>query len=131
MPVPSDDSVSVRITGAIDYTNQGSGNGGFTVTKDAFGVRSVSGSLDIPGAAGGTAKVGVTATRAWILPLWTGKVTVNDPASNVSISPPLFGAVTSDTAPNSAKGTINWFVTGTFPQLIRTYTLNWSVTDAG
>jgi hypothetical protein len=123
--------VSVRVTGAISYTNQGSGSGGFTVSKDAFGIRSVSGSLDIPGAAGGTAKVSVSATRAWILPLWTGNVTVNDPASSVSIAPPLFGSVSSDTAPNSAKGTINWFLTGTFPQLIRPYTLSWSVTDAG
>jgi hypothetical protein len=131
VPQPSSDSVAVRVNGALTYSNQGSGTGGFTIARDTFGIRAVLGSLTIPGANGGSARVTVTAQRAWILPLWTGEVSTVDAGAAVALTAPIFGSVTNDTAPNSAKGTSNWFVLGNFPNLIRPYTISWSVIDAG
>jgi hypothetical protein len=102
-----------------------------TVTKDSFGVRTVTGMLEVPGTNGGTSRVDVNVQRAWILPLWTGQVSVRDAGAAVSVAAPVFGQVNADTAPNSAKGTLGWFQLGEFPNLIRPYSLSWSVTDAG
>ena len=121
----------MSVAGAVSYAASGTGAGGVTVNRDAFGISSVSGTLDIPGANGGTAKVRVSVQRAWILPLWTGQVSVVDSGAGVSVSAPVFGSVTSGGVNGQAKGSTSWFLPGTFPNLIRPFTLNWTVKDAG
>jgi hypothetical protein len=131
VPAPSDDQVSVRISGALNYAVQGSGAGDLVVRRDSFGISSVSGFLDVPGANGGTARVSVSATRAWILPLWTGQVTVRDQGAGVNVTTPIFGSISRAGTPTSAQGTSSWFTLGAFPNLLRPYSVSWSVTDAG
>ena len=131
MPQPSNDSVTVRVTGSEAYTNGGSGNGNLTVRRDAFGIASVTGSLDIPGSSGGTAKVTVNAQRAWILPLWTGQITVVDQGAGLNLTTPIFGSINRAGSDSAVSSTASWFKVGAFPNLIRPYTVNWTVTDAG
>jgi hypothetical protein len=115
----------------VGYENAGTGTGNMTVTNDSFGIRSVSGSMEIPGTDGGVARVDANIQRAWILPLWTGQITVRDAGADVSVAAPVFGQIAKGTTATSAKGTLGWFQLGQFPNLIRPYTLSWSVTDAG
>jgi hypothetical protein len=121
----------VSITGAVAYANQGSGAGDITVRRDATGIASVTGFLDVAGAQGGTARVTTNIQRAWILPLWTGQVSVRDQGAGVNISAPVFGQISRGDTLTSARSTSNWFIPGTFPNLFRPYSLSWSVTDAG
>ena len=128
---PGDDAASVRVTGAFNYTNQGSGPGSIVVRRDANGVVSANGSIDVPGAKGGTATISVNVARAWILPLWTGQVSVRDAGAGIALSAPSFSPVSRGDTPDSARGTVSWFSIGQFPNLFRPYTLNWSVNDGG
>jgi hypothetical protein len=130
IPAPSDDQVSIRLSGALNYSLDGSGAGDLVVRRDSFGISSVSGFLDVPGANGGTARATVSITRAWILPIWTGSVTVRDQGAGVNVTTPVFGSIARATTPTSARGTASWFALGAFPNLLRPYTLTWSVTDA-
>jgi hypothetical protein len=128
--VPSDDSASVAITGLGNYQNEGSGSGDITVTRDSLGIQRVQGVLDLEGTNGGTARFSVTAQRAWILPLWTGQVSLRDSGAGMNVTAPIFGQISSDGSPNSARGSASWFQLGQFPNLLRPFTLNWSVIDA-
>ncbi len=119
----------MSISGVVDYENSGSGVGGVDVRSDMFGVSRVVGELQVAGRDGGTATVATDVRRVWILPLWTGQVRVSDPDAGVRLTAPVFGRLSSDGA--TVTGTTNWFLTGSFPNLIRPYTLTWSVTDAG
>ena len=56
---------------------------------------------------------------------------VRDQGAGVSVSAPVFGQIARGTTLTSATGTSNWFIPGTFPNLFRPFSLNWSVTDAG
>jgi hypothetical protein len=127
--------VQVRLSGAVDYENGGSGNGDIAVRRDASGIAAATGflELDSPLAAAQStpARVGVNIQRAWILPLWTGQVTVRDQAAGVNLSTPVFGQIQRGDTLTSARGTSSWFVVGSFPNLLRPYTLSWSVVDAG
>ena len=114
----------------MSYDNAGGGTGDIAVRRDANGIVSVQGSLDIAGTAGGTATVTANVQRAWILPLWVGQVSVRDQGATVNVTAPVFGRISRGAAATTAEGTANWFVLGTFPNLFRPYTLNWSVTDA-
>lgn len=125
----SDDTVSVTLRGAINYANSGSGTGNLAIRRDSFGISSVTGSLQIPGASGGTAKVTVNIQRFWILQFWTGTVHVNDPGAKVSVSTPVLGGISGSTNPSSAGSTVSWFKIGNSG--IQSYSLNWSVVDAG
>jgi PKD repeat protein len=130
LPQPSDDTVSVKFTGAISYENSGTGTGDLAVDRDNFGLTGVKGSLNVPGTTGGTAKVTVDVNRAWILPFWAGTVTVSDPGAGVSVTTPVLGSLSRGATVDSATTTSSWFVLGTFPNLIKPYTLKWSVDDA-
>ena len=130
----------MSITGAVNYANEGSGasaaingdvNGDVTVRRDANGIASVTGFLEVAGTQGGTARVTTNIQRAWILPLWIGQVSVRDQGAGVNISAPVFGQISRGDTLTSARGTSNWFLPGTFPNLFRPYSLSWSVTDAG
>jgi hypothetical protein len=119
------------LAGAVNYTNQGTGNGGLTVRRDVNGIVSVTGFLDVAGTQGGTSRVSVNIQRAWILPLWSGQVSVRDQGAGVNVAAPVFGQISRGDTLTSAQGTANWFLPGTFPNLFRPYSLSWSVIDAG
>lgn len=123
--------MSVQVSGAVRYSNSGTGNGDLVVRRDGNGITTVSGFLEVPGTSGGTARVAVNAQRAWILPLWTGQVSVRDAGAGVNVSAPIFGQIGSAGVPGSARGTSSWFIPGSFPNLLRPVTISWSVVDAG
>ena len=50
-------------------------------------------------------------------------------ASWLSVSTPILGSIGGAGQPGSARGTSQWFVPGNFPNLIRPYTLTWTVVD--
>jgi PKD repeat protein len=129
--VPTDDTVTVNISGLGDYQNAGNGLGDVTVDRDGFGIRRVQAIMDLTGKNGGTARFAVSAQRAWILPLWTGQVSLRDPGAGVDVAAPIFGQVSPGAAPGSAQGTATWFKLGQFPNLLRPFTVNWSVAEAG
>lgn len=119
----------MRVAGAVNHTVTGSGTGNLKVTRDQFGIASVAGSLNVPNGAG-ESKVTVDVNRAWILPLWAGQVSVVDPAAKVNVTAPVFGQIYRGAGNGTARGTSNWFVPGTFPNLIQPFSLEWSVVDA-
>jgi hypothetical protein len=119
------------VTGAVNYENNGTGPGSIVVRRDAAGIVSATGSLGIPGTSGGTSTVTVGIQRAWILPLWTGQISVRDQGAGVNVAAPVFGQIARGDTLTSARGTANWFVIGQFPNLIRPFSLSWSVTDGG
>jgi len=121
--------VSVQVTGSVQYSNQGTGNGDIRVSRDAFGLRYAGGRLQIPGANGGNADVIVSIERVWILPLWSGQVRVVDEPAGVVRSFPMLGQVSG--SGQTVSGAMDWFLPGQFPNLFRPYTMRWSVTDAG
>jgi hypothetical protein len=121
----------VAFSGAISYTNSGDGTGDLQVLRDSSGIKSVTGLLDLPGKSGGTARVAVSINRAWILPLWFGQISVTDAGSGVATSTPVFGTISRGSTATSATTTSNWFKLGAFPNLLRPYSLTWTVTDAG
>ena len=121
----------MKFSGALTYANSGTGTGDLKVTRDGLGITRVKGSLNVPGTTGGTAKVTVDVQRAWILPFWTGSVAVSDPGAGVKVTTPVIGGLSAGTTADSATTTSSWFVLGNFPNLIRPYTLTWSVIDAG
>ncbi|MFZ4518707.1 MAG: hypothetical protein ACOYOP_09980 [Microthrixaceae bacterium] len=124
------DRASVTIGGSFSYANSGDSTAGnVTVGRDTIGVTSVNGSLELLGKQGGTATFGVSAQRFWIFQLWVGQVSAFDPNAGLSVSAPVFGQLQQPAGAASAGGTSNWFSFGTFPNLIRPFTLTWSVED--
>ncbi|HTO00256.1 MAG TPA: PKD domain-containing protein [Microthrixaceae bacterium] len=125
----SDDTIAVRFGGAFNYANSGSGLGNLKIVRDGFGIKSVSGKLDIDGTNGGTATVSVNVNRVWIFQLWSGQVSVNDAGANFSVSTPILGGIGGSKAPSTAGSTMSWFKFGGSSG-IKSYSLNWSVVDA-
>ncbi|MFN7152006.1 MAG: hypothetical protein ACK4V6_21315 [Microthrixaceae bacterium] len=121
----------MSVSGLGNYQNSGSGLGGVTVTRDTFGIRTVESTMDLPGQNGGTARFSVNAQRAWILPLWTGQVSLRDDGAGMNVTAPIFGQISPGGAPSSAQGSATWFKLGQFPNLLRPFTVNWSVAEAG
>jgi len=101
------------------------------VVRDSSGIKSVSGLLDLPGSSGGNARVAVGINRAWILPLWIGQISVTDLGAGVAVTTPVFGTISRGSTSTTATATSNWFKLGAFPNLLRPYSLNWTVIDAG
>jgi PKD repeat protein len=124
------DALSVQVSGSFNYTNGGAATAGnVRVLRDPSGIQSALGTLDLPGRNGGTARLSVQAQRFWIFQLWTGTVSLFDPAAGVSLSAPVFGTLSNAPGTNAVTSTSSWFSFGQFPNLIRPYTLRWSVDD--
>jgi hypothetical protein len=128
--LPGTDKASVQVSGSLNYSNAGTAtSGGVSVVRDTFGLVSAGGTVNLPGTSGGTARVTVGVQRFWVFQLWTGQVSVFDPGASVSVSAPVFGAVPSAPGVNAVGSTTSWFYFGQFPNLIRPFTLRWSVDD--
>jgi PKD repeat protein len=126
------DRASVQVTGSVNYANAAPPTAGnVTVGRDQFGITSVGGSLTLPGTNGGSATVAVSAQRFWVLQFWTGQASVFDPNAGVSLAAPIFGSISPAPGTNAVTGQTSWFTFGDFPNLIRPYSLRWTVDDAG
>jgi hypothetical protein len=127
---PARDTATVTISGRLAYANTGTSTAGnVAVARDAGGIVSARGSITIPGLRGGAATVTVDVQRVWILPLWSGQVSVNDPSAGMNVTAPVLGTVHPAAGRNAATGMTSWFALGSFPDLIRPYTLTWTVDD--
>jgi hypothetical protein len=130
VPSGSRDRASIVVTGSSAYSNVAeSTSGDVKVLRDAIGIVSAKGTLQVPGKSGGTATVGVNVSRFWILQLWTGQVSVSDPGASASFAAPVFGSVSNAPGTNAVGGTSSWFNLGSFPNLVKPFTLQWSVDD--
>ncbi|MEZ5310389.1 MAG: PKD domain-containing protein [Microthrixaceae bacterium] len=102
-PPATQDTVSVLFGGSVNYQNSGGGTGNIGVAHDAFGLVSVSGYLDVPSKVSGTARVTVNVNRLWILPIWTGTITVNDQAAGINQATPMLSGVNTSVTPRTAR----------------------------
>jgi len=138
----SRDAVSVRVSGSVNYNRTAeSSSGNIAIQRDQLGILNVGGSVEYPGASGGTGRFTVSAQRFWIFQFWTGEVRVFDPGSGVSLQAPVFGSLSAPAstpelggcAPGigsaCVRGTSDWFTPGSFPNLLRPFSLTWAVAD--
>jgi len=125
------DRASVQISGSVSYTNSGdnASGTGVRVVRDQIGLVSAAGTVNLPGTSGGTSRFTVGVQRFWVFQLWTGQVSVYDPNASVSLSAPVFGTVSPTAGTNAVGGTSSWFYFGQFPNLVKPFTLRWSVDD--
>ncbi|MCB1267989.1 MAG: PKD domain-containing protein [Microthrixaceae bacterium] len=129
-PPGSPDRASVTVSGRTAYANSGTAtSGGVTVVRDEFGIVSARGRITLPSTGSGSATVAVDAQRVWILPLWTGQVSVSDPGASVSVTAPIFGQVHPSAGVKAAQGSSSWFTLGQFPDLFQPFAITWSVDD--
>ena len=129
-PPGSPDRASVTVSGRTAYANSGTAtSGGVTVVRDEFGIVSARGRITLPSTGSGSATVAVDAQRVWILPLWTGQVSVSDPGASVSVTAPIFGQVHPSAGVKAAQGSSSWFTLGQFPDLFQPFAVTWSVDD--
>jgi hypothetical protein len=120
----------VTVAGRTSYSNSAASTAGnVSVVRDGIGIVSAKGSLTLPGTTGGNATVNVDVQRFWIFQLWTGQVSVYDPGASVSVAAPVFGQVFGASGTNAVTGSSSWFTLGQFPDLIKPFTLTWSVDD--
>lgn len=122
------DIVSVTLSGGVSYANSAPLTSGNVEVNPATGaINSVVGSATIPSAVSGSATVFFGARQFWILPVFVGKIVVQDTAAGIYTPTPLLFRPVSRGAGNSAYGTANWFTFsgGRFA----TYTLSWNVVD--
>gem|GEM_PF-3771882 len=117
-----------------------SSSGNIAIQRDQLGILSVGGSVEYPGASGGTGRFTVSAQRFWIFQFWTGEVRLFDPGSGVSLQAPVFGSLSAPASspelgqcapggPSCVRGTSDWFTPGSFPNLLRPFSLTWTVAD--
>jgi hypothetical protein len=124
------DRATVTVAGRTSYSNSAASTAGnVSVVRDGIGIVSAKGSLTLPGTTGGNATVNVDVQRFWIFQLWTGQVSVYDPGASVSVAAPVFGQVFGASGTNAVTGSSSWFTLGQFPDLIKPFTLTWSVDD--
>ncbi|UDY35391.1 PKD domain-containing protein [Dermatobacter hominis] len=130
VPPGGRDRAKVTVSGRTTYANDAASTAGnVSVVRDTIGIVSARGNLTLPGTSGGNATVNVDVQRFWIFQLWTGQVSVYDPGASVSVAAPVFGQVSGTTGTNAVIGSSSWFTLGQFPDLIRPFTLTWSVDD--
>jgi len=125
-PVAVSDRIRVQFGGAVNYTFDGKVSGGsLRVTRDAFGLSSVSGSAPYTGPGASAATIGVSLNRFFIFNAFIGTVTVNDPQNGVSnLSTSLIFAPLSSPSATSARG----FGAGTRPNG-QNYNLYFTIDD--
>lgn len=117
-----------EVTGGITHANSGPArSGGFTVTRDQWGVTRVDGSGTLPGAAGGTATVAVNVGRFWIFPVYFGGVRVSDPQAGINLNTPVLFARFVAAGTNGVSSSSGWIDFSSFPW--RGYRVAWTVDD--
>jgi DnaJ-class molecular chaperone len=97
-------TVSLALQGSIDYTNNATVTSGSVKVEPSTGpVISVTGTVTIPGAAGGTATIAVAIAR--VLGVSVGLVTVSDPGAGVETGAVVLNGTLRRTAGGQVTGT--------------------------
>jgi hypothetical protein len=97
-------TVSLVFSGSISYTNHGvTTSGSLNVKPPAGAVVSVTGTLTLPGALGGTATVAVAIAR--VLGVGVGIVTVSDPAAQLETGAVVLSSTLTRTGTGQVTGT--------------------------
>lgn len=126
-PAAASDRVRLQYTGGLAYTYDGKVNGGnLKVTRDAFGLASVTGTAPYTGAGSSGATVTVNLSRFLIFNAFSGTVTVNDSQNGVNnVTTQLFLTSLSSPSLTSARGT----ATGSLTNPTRNYSLSFTIDD--
>jgi len=108
-PVAITDRVRLQFNGAVNYSYDGKVSGGnLSVTRDIFGILSVSGAAQYTGPGNSAATVNVNLSRFLWFNAFLGTVTVNDPQNGVNnVTTSLFLAPLSSPSATSARGSGN------------------------
>ena len=123
-PPAGTDHVSVRYSGAVAANYDADLTGQVVLTRVKGKITAATASGTVPGAAGGTATVEVSARRLWNTSLFLGRITVTDPSRSLSESAPILGNVTA--SGSKVSGTSRWFTSKLAP-----YSVTWAITDGG
>ena len=118
------------MSGSFNYANAATAkSGNVRIAKDQYGIVSVGGQLVLPGKNSGDAKVTVNASRFFIFAFYFGDISVVDQSAGVAVQAPIFGSVAQTGGVNAVTSTNSWFSFGTFPDLIKPFTVRWTVDD--
>ena len=110
-------TVSLVFSGSLSYTNHGlTTSGSLNVKPPSGAVVSVTGTLALPGALGGTATVAVAIAR--VLGVGVGTVTVSDPGAQLETGAVVLGGTLARTAGGQVTGTASG-ISGVRPYSLR------------
>ena len=116
------DTVAITLTGAISSRRAGPlASGDFTVTRDARGVRAVSGTGTT-----GTTTVSLSVSRLLCTSVHVGTVRMTDATRHLSVTTPLLLVPVRTAGATGATASSTWF-TSTWP--VHSYRLTWRVDD--
>lgn len=124
-----EDALSVRFSGNMSFESVGQlPSSAVKVTPASDGrAGSVRASATVNDPAGGQTSVTVSVNRLFVLPIWTGSVTVVNATEYISLTTPII--TTSLTgAGGDVGGYASWI---SFRWPFKTYTLQWRVVDGG
>ena len=124
-PVAVTDRVRLQFTGAVSYSYDGRvTNSNLKVTRDAFGLASVSGAATYTGPGNSNATVTTNLSRFLWFNSFLGTVTVNDPANGLNnvTTQVLFASLSTPSA-TAARGSVAWNVGG------QPYNLSFTIDD--
>lgn len=126
-PVAPRDRIRLQFAGGLNYGFDGRVDGGnLKVTRDAFGILSVTGSAPYTGPGNPNASVTVNLSRFLIFNAYSGTVRVNDTVNGVNnVTGNVFLAPLSSPSSTSARGT----ATGSVPNPTRNFNLAFTIDD--
>jgi PKD repeat protein len=129
---PGTKVVSVSISGGYNYQNSGAmTSGNLNISQGGPGINAVQGFAVIPGARGGDATISFDVNSLFgLFPIYFGSISVVDNNARLALNTVVFFSPVSAYQGSGAQGSATWF---TFFDLfnLRTYTLNWSIANAG
>jgi PKD repeat protein len=105
-PVVASDRIKLQFVGGVNYTFDGKVQGGnLKVTKDAFGIKSVTGTAPYAGPGNSAASVTVNLNRVLIFNAFLGSIAVSDSTNGInSVSTSLFLTPLTSPSATSARG---------------------------
>lgn len=119
------DRIKLQFVGGVNYTFDGKTQGGsLKITRDAFGIKSVTGTAPYAGAGNSVASVAVNLNRVLIFNAFLGTVVVSDATNGInSVSTSLFLTPLTSPSATSARGSGSGTTAG------RTYNLLFTIDD--
>ncbi|MCO5316998.1 MAG: PKD domain-containing protein [Microthrixaceae bacterium] len=130
VPEPSGDTVSVTMTGGVDYEASGElSSGNLVVGRSGGRVSHIRGAGSLDGPDGGSARLSVRMDRVLFFDLWLGSMTLTDRASGVRTTAVYAGVPRISGSTVSGKAFSLQQVDG--PPFFLPVDVAWSITDAG
>ncbi|KLR60603.1 PDK repeat-containing protein [Actinobacteria bacterium IMCC26207] len=119
------DRIKLQFVGGVNYTFDGKTQGGsLKITRDAFGIKSVTGTAPYAGAGNSVASVTVNLNRVLIFNAFLGTVVVSDATNGINdVSTSLFLTPLTSPSATSARGSGSGTTAG------RTYNLLFTIDD--